>query len=150
MPRNTVAVIWIAGIVLAGLVYVTGPERVVFAATELVQWAWWGLQNTLRNLSIAAFDVVRALAIGVWFVFLALGVLVVRRGGRGWVALVVVSLVCLALVWDDSGRGFGSRTRWGTALVLVSVGALSMTRRLTGPDVADPWRQGPTPPHRQP
>jgi hypothetical protein len=150
MPRNTIAAIWIAGIVLAVLIYVAGPERFVFAAYELIQRAWWGVQEVLRDLSLAAFDFVRALAIGLYFVFLALGVLAVSRGGRGWVALVVVSLLFLGLVWHDYGTGFGSRTRWGAALVLVGVGALSMTRRLTHPEIADARRPGQVPPHREP
>jgi hypothetical protein len=149
MNRTTIAAIWIAGIVLALLVYVTGPERFVFAAAEFVQRAWWSAQEALRNLSIAAFDLVRALAIGLYFVFLALGVLAVSRGGRGLVALVVVSLLFFALAWQDYGTGFGSRMRWGAALMLVGVGALSMTRRLTHPDPARAGRPGPVPPHRE-
>jgi hypothetical protein len=148
MPRNTIAAIWIAGLVLAALVYVTGPEQFVFAAYALFERAWHSLQETLRNLSIAAFDVVRALAIGLWFVFVALGVLVVRRSGRGRVALVVVSLIFLGLAWHDPGRGFGSRTRWGLALVLVAVGAVDMTRRLSRPEAVEARRSGVPPPQR--
>jgi hypothetical protein len=149
MPRS-IAVIWIAGIVLAVLVYAVGPEQFVFASFDLFERAWSGVQDLLRNLSIAAFDLVRALAIGLYFVFVALAVLAIRRGGRGWAALIVVSLVFLGLVWHDPGRGFGSRTRWGAALVLAGVGALGMTRRLSHPEPAGGWRPGPLPPRAEP
>ena len=75
MPRNTITFIWAIGIVLALFVYVTGPDRFVFAAFDLIERTWWGLQDALRNISIAAFDLVRAAAIGLYFVFVALSVL---------------------------------------------------------------------------
>ena len=103
MPRNTITAIWAAGIVLALIVYLTGPDRFVFAAFDFLQRSWWALQDALRNISIAAFDLVRALAIGLYFVFVALAVLAIRQSGRGGGALVAVSLVFLVLVWHSSG-----------------------------------------------
>ena len=100
MPRNTITAIWAAGIVLALFVYLTGPDRFVYAAFDFLQRTWWALQDTLRNISIAAFDLVRALAIGLYFVFVALAVLAIRRDGRGVAALVAVTLVFLLLVWE--------------------------------------------------
>jgi hypothetical protein len=150
MSRNTIAVIWVVGIVLALIVYVTGPDRFVFAAFDVMQRAWWGVQAALLNFSIAAFDLVRALAIGLYFVFVALAVLSIRRGGRGRGALVAVSLVFFGLIWRSAGEGFGTHTRWMTALLLTAVAALSMTRRLTRPDEPSPWHVGPMPPRQQP
>ena len=149
MPRNTITFIWAAGIVLALCVYVAGPDRFVFATFDLVERAWWGLQDALRNISIAAFDLVRAVAIGLYFVFVALSVLAIRQGGRGRGTLIAVSLVFLGLVWQSAGEGFGAHTRWMAALLLVTVGALSMTRRLTQPE-SSPWRPGSMPPRPGP
>ncbi len=150
MSRNTIVVIWVAGIVVALIVYVTGPDRFVFAAFDVIQRAWWSVQAALLNFSIAAFDLVRALAIGLYFVFVALAVLSVRRGGRGRAALVAVSLVFFSLIWRSAGEGFGAHTRWMAALLLTAVAALSMTRRLIRPDEPSPWHIGPMPPRQGP
>lgn len=149
MPRNTITFIWAIGIVLALLVYVTGPDRFVVAAFDLIERTWWGLQDALRNISIAAFDLVRAAAIGLYFVFVALSVLAIRQGGRGRATLIAVSLVFLGLVWQSAGDSFGAHTRWMAALLLTTVGALTMTRRLTQPE-SSPWRPGSMPPRPGP
>lgn len=149
MPRSTITSIWVAGIVLALIVYVTGPDRFVVAGLDFVQHSWWALQDAVRDISIAAFDLVRALAIGLYFVFVALAVLSIRQSGRGGAALVAVSLVFLGLVWHSTGESFGAHTRWMAALVLTSVGALTMTRRLGQPEPS-PWRPGAMPPRQEP
>lgn len=149
MPRNAITLVWVAGIVLALFVYVTGPDRFVVAAFEVVQNAWWAMQEALRNISIAAFDLVRALTIGLFFVFLALCILAIRQDGRGRGALVVVSLVFFGLVWQSSGDSLFAHTRWMVALLLVALGALTMTRRLTHPEPS-PWRPGSLPPRQGP
>jgi hypothetical protein len=145
MSRGTIALIWLAGLVVAAVVYVAGPDRVVFAVFDFLSQAWWNLQDVLHRLSLEAFDAVRALAIGLYCVFVVLGFLVARRGGRAGAALVVVTLVFLGLVWHAPGEGFGAHTRWMAALVLAIAAALAMTRRLTEPG-ASPWRSGPMPP----
>jgi hypothetical protein len=150
MSRNTIAVIWAAGIVLALIVYVTGPDRFVFATLDVIERAWWSVQVALLNFSIAAFDLVRALAIGLYFVFAALAVLTIRRGGHGRGALIAVSLVFFCLVWRSAGEGFGAHTRWMTALLLTAVAALSMTRRLSRQNAPSPWHPGPMPPRQEP
>ncbi len=149
MPRSTITAIWAAGILLALIVYLTGPDRFVFAAFDFIQRTWWALQDALRDISIAAFDLVRAVAIGLYFVFVALAVLAIRQDGRGAAALVAVTLVFLALVWHSSGESFGAHTRWMAALLLTCVGALTMTRRLTHPEPS-PWRPGSVPPQQGP
>ena len=146
MPRNAIAAIWVGGLVLAMVVYLVGPDRFVFGAFDLFRDIGLRLQEALRNISIAAFDLVRALAIGLYFVFLALAVLAIRRGGRGAGALIAVSLVFFGLIWQSSGDGFGAHTRWMTALLLSAVAALAMTRRLSQPPEPSPWRTGTMPP----
>jgi hypothetical protein len=92
---------------------------------------------------------VRAAAIGLYFVFVVLGVLVSRRGGRSRAALIAVSLVFFGLVWHSAGDGFGVHTRWMAALLLTALAALSMTRRLVQPNPS-PWRPGALPPGQGP
>jgi hypothetical protein len=145
MPRNTIALIWLAGLVVAVLVYLSGPDRFVSAVLDAVSAAWWNAQQVLHNISLAAFDAVRALAIGLYFVFVALGVVVVRRGGRAGGALLVVTLLFLGLIWHAPGGGFGAHSRWSGALVLAAAAALAMTRRLCRAE-ATSWRGGPVPP----
>ena len=149
MPRNTIATIWAAGVVLALVVYVTGPDHFVFASYDLLQRLWWNILDEVHNLSIAAFDLVRAAAIGLYFVFVALSVLAIRQGGRGTGGLIAVSVVFFFLVWNSTGDGFGAHTRWMVALLLTVVGALTATRRLTQP-APSPWRPWTPPPHPGP
>ena len=149
MPRNIVALIWVGGLVLAAIVYLVGPDRFVFGMFDALQEVWWRLQEALRNISIAAFDLVRALAIGLYFVFAVLAVLSMRRGGRGTGALIAVTVVFFGLIWQSAGQGFGAHSRWLAALLLSAVAALAMTRRLTAPEIP-PWRAGSVPPHHAP
>jgi hypothetical protein len=150
MSRNTIVAIWVAGLVVAVIVYLAGPDRFVFAALDFIERTWWSLQDALRNISVAAFDLVRALAIGLYFVFVVLTVLTIRRGGRGRGALVALSLVFFGLAWHSAGDGFGAHTRWLTALLLNAMGALTMTRRLTRPEQPARWPPGAMPPGRGP
>jgi hypothetical protein len=84
--------------------------------------------------------VLRALAIAVYVVFLALAVMAARRGFRAVGPLVVVSIVFLAVVWRPfSDRPPGS-LHWLAALAVVVAAAAGMTRQLAGPP-----RRGPRP-----
>jgi O-antigen ligase len=68
---------------------------------------------------------VRAIAIALFAVFLALGVMASQRGrGSG---LLGVTVLFLALVVVG---GYESRLAWLAALIVAAAGALSMTRRL--------------------
>jgi hypothetical protein len=149
MPRNTIAMVWAGGLILAVIVYLAGPDQFVYGVFDLIHRGWWTLQDALRNLSIAAFDLVRALAIGLYFVFVVLTLIVIRRGGRGRAALIALSVVFFALIWHAPGYGFGAHGRWIAGLLLAAAGALSMTRRLTQPMVS-PWRPGAMPPRQGP
>ena len=89
-----------------------GPDRFVWAVFDLMQSAWWNLQDALRNLSLAAFDLVRALAIGLYFVSVALGVMVIRRGGRGRRRADCADRGVLRPDMALRRHGFGAHTRW--------------------------------------
>jgi hypothetical protein len=138
VSRNVVAVAWLAGIVLAALVYVAGPDRLVLAIVDAGEATRLLLQDLARNLTLASFELVRALAIGLFATFAVLAVAAVRRGHKGRGALVMVSAVFMLLVWDQGG--YESASRWVGALVLAAVGAVVMTSRLTA--APQPWRIG--------
>lgn len=149
MSRNTITAIWVGGVLLTVIVYLTGPDRFVDSAFDIIQRGWWDLQDALRNISIAAFDLVRAAAIGLYFVFVALAVLAIRNNGRGAGTLIAVSLLFLGLVWHSSGESFGAHSRWMGALLLNTLAALAMTRRVTQPEPTA-WRPGAIPPRPGP
>jgi hypothetical protein len=136
VSRNVVAVAWLAGIALAALVYVAGPDHLVLALGNVAESTWLLLQDLARNLTLASFDLVRALAIGLFATFAVLTVLAVRRGHKGRSALIAVSAVFLLLVWDQGA--YASPSRWIGALFLAAVGAVVMTARLTA--APQTWR----------
>lgn len=128
---DTIALVWIGGILLAALAYGIGPEH--FLTSVLLAFDQVGryLDDLVHNLTATAFDVMRAAAIGLYGTFVALSVIAIGRGGRGRLGLVVVSVVFFMLVWDAWGDAPAVNTRWLAALALSAVAALAATRRLT-------------------
>ena len=156
MKRDPVSIIWLAGIGLAVLIYLVDPVQVLFLVQIVGRDLVRGIDQVVLHLGLAAFDVVRALALAAFAVFCALSVLAIRRGGRGRTALLAVTAVFLVLVatdghevdnifaddaptatpylfipqfWEDTGS---HNRRWGEALLLSGVAALVMTRRVRG------------------
>ncbi len=128
MPRrDPVVIAWAAGLVLALLVYFVGPDDFLFRLQDSLHLLLWRIGEAVASLSIAALDLVRALAIGLYATFLALAVGVARRGGRARMAAAVVSIVFFMLV---DGAAHGLQARWTAALVVSAVGAAVMTGRL--------------------
>lgn len=130
MRRDPVSLVWIVGLGLAVLFYVLDPARVAETLGLALTWVASRTDMLFAELTFAATDAVRALALASYAVFCILCVLSIRRGARGRTALVLVSAAFLALVALDDG-GPGER-RWGEALLLAGVGALVMTRRVRG------------------
>lgn len=131
MRRNTIGLIWVAGLLLAAAIYATGPDRFVQASLQALDQIQASLQLALLNLTLQAFDLMRSLAIALFLVFVCLAVLAARRGSRARVALVVVTLVFVALVYRASGNGPSASGRdWLAAFMLAAVGAAVMTHRL--------------------
>ena len=127
MRRDPVLFAWVAGLSLAALVYVVGPDRFLFRLEDMMHVLAWRIAEAIDQLSASALDVIRALAIGIYATFIGLAITVQRRGGRArFAALVVTGLFILVV----SGAGPGDQTRWIAALVLSGVGASVMTGRL--------------------
>lgn len=125
--RDPVLIAWAAGLGLAALVFVVGPDQFLFRLFDTLHVFWWRVAEALAQLSATALDVVRALSIGLFVTFLALAVAVMRRGGRAKLAIIVVTLLYFLLVGDAAP---GDQSRWLAALVLSGVGASIMTGRL--------------------
>lgn len=133
MRRNTVGVVWVVGLLLAAGLYLAGPDRFGTVVVEDVAWAAQEVQGAFYLLGAQAFDAARALAIGVFAVFVALCLVAVGRGLRARGALLAVSAVYLfLLLGPDSGEPI-LPDRWLGALLVAGVGALVMTRRLMLP-----------------
>lgn len=133
MRRNTVGVVWGLGLLLALGLYLAGPDRFGRVVVEDFGWAVAQVQGAFYLLGAQAFDAARALALGVFAVFVLLCLVAVGRGVRGRGALVAVSGVYLfLLLGPDSGEPI-LPDRWLGALLVAGVGALVMTRRLMLP-----------------
>jgi hypothetical protein len=142
--RESIVMIWIGGFVLAVALYLIGPDRFLDACLDWIDWIDATFSNLVAALGMRAYGAVRALAIALYVVFVVLAVLASQRGHRGIGALVVVTVVFLALVWRPYDSFPAPLGRWIAALALVTVGAAVMTQRLT----AAPFRRdGPPPPY---
>ena len=140
-PRSPdpVALVWIAGVGLAVLAYAVGPAHLVSGVLDAVQRAGAAISEAIHHLSDAAFDAMRAAAIGLLGVFVALTLLVIRRQGHGRGGLIMVPAAFLLLVWGADGDSPVETTRWMLALLLAAVGAVTATNRLVRPGPGG-WR----------
>lgn len=141
MNRNTIILVWVAGIVLMLAVYAIGPQHFLTACADFIAGLWARLGDLIDLLTLRTFDAVRAAAIGLYAVFVVLSVLAWHRSLRTGGTLIVVSILFLLLIGT---HWYGSGTRWLVALVLAGAGAASMTRRLMHPpppprDPRDRW-----------
>ncbi len=128
MRNRTVAIVWIAGLTLAAIVYAVGQDNFLSAAFDLSDRIADDIQHALLAFGARAYDVLRALAIASFAVFFVLSVIAAGRGLPGRWLLFVVTLLFLLLVWHEGPEATG---HWMLAFVLAVAGAASMTRRLT-------------------
>jgi hypothetical protein len=126
---DPVVVAWVLGLGLAVLVYVLGPQHFLFRLLDTFHVLMWRLGEFIADLSTVALDAVRALAIGLYATFVVLAFAVLRRGGRGRAALIIVSVLFAILVAHDDVVT-ESNGRWAAALALSGIGAIVMTNRL--------------------
>ncbi|WP_428377288.1 hypothetical protein [Lichenicoccus sp.] len=127
MSRNGIVLIWVLGAVLALLLIFAGPNPVEQALREAIDRT----EYTLDRLSGPTIEVVRALAVALFCVFLALCVVALRRGQPALGLAIAVSIVFLLLAgYDFAWIIFLRRPHWVLALLVALFGSLSMTRRL--------------------
>lgn len=139
-PRrpDPVTLIWVVGAAIAILAYAIGPDRVVAGAFSAFNAASWYLDRIVHNLTAATLQGLRAVAIGLFIVFVGLSLLAIRRQAHGPTGLIVVTIVFLLLIWGAEGNHPSANARWTAALVIAALAALGATRRLARP---------PAPPH---
>ena len=142
MRRESILLIWIGGIVLAVALYLIGPDRFLDALLNVFDTIDMAFHNLAFVLGAQAYGVVRALALAIYVVFAVLAVLASQRGHRGFWPLIIVSVLFLMLVWRPYEDGFVPISRWCAALLMVLVGAVLMSQRLTSPP---PGPMGPPP-----
>jgi hypothetical protein len=141
--RETIAMIWIGGLVLAVALYLVGPDNFIAATLALMNGIDTLFRSLVYNLGAQVYGVVRAAAIAIYIVFVILAFLSVQRGRRGVWALILVTGAFLFLVWHGPGEPPAAPGRWIIALALVIIGALTMTQRL----LAQPHQRQPIPPY---
>jgi hypothetical protein len=141
--RQTIISIWIGGAILALVLYVVGPDNFLSLLLNALDDLEAAFHRLLYFLGTQAFNVVRALALAIFTVFVVLALMAAYRGLRAIGALIVVSLGFLILVWRPDTFYTASVSRWFAALVLAIIGAVVMTQRLLapppGPRPPPPW-----------
>lgn len=133
LRRHTIAAIWIGGLILAVLLYITGPERFFIACAAFLEWLDDSFHAMLAALGAQAFTAIRAAAIALYVVFLVLCGLAIHRNIRAWGGLIVITILFVILVWRPWFEPPVALGRWLTALILCAVGAIMMTQRLLMP-----------------
>ncbi len=127
MSRNGIFLIWGFGALLALLLIFAGPNPVEEALREAIDRT----EYQLDRLSGPTIEVVRALAVALFCVFLALCVVALRRGQAALGLAIVVSIIFLLLAgYDFAWVLYLRRPHWVLALLVSLFASLSMTRRL--------------------
>jgi hypothetical protein len=139
MRRNIVLPVWLIGLALTVAVYQIGPDRIVWAGFDSVRALRESVDAAFAALALNSFQLVRALAVGLFPVFVVLSVMAMRRGLAARGALAAVSLVFILLLATPLRHGaIISDARWTGAFLVVLVGSIAMTRRLTASE-APSW-----------
>ena len=60
MRRDPILLAWGAGLLLAALVYLVGPDRFLFRLMDTLHVLGWRLAELIEDLSIVSLDLVRA------------------------------------------------------------------------------------------
>jgi hypothetical protein len=138
VQHRTIIIVWGAGMLLALAAYTIGPDHFVASTFALFDGLAAVVQSTLRDLGMRAYDVVRALALGLFAIFFILSLIAAGRGLPARGTLFIVTLLFLILVWHEGPEATG---HWTLAFVLAASGAASVTRRLaSSPPVIPQWR----------
>jgi hypothetical protein len=155
--RKVIGLIWLGGLALAAVIYVAGSEHVLAWFFHAIAQVRWYIDYGFFLLAVQALDLLRAIAIALFVVFLALGFIAARRRLPVAGAMIGISVLFLLLVRLDL---FDPGTRWVFAALLTGAGAVMMTTRLLHspeprPDrhTRGPWGPGhfrPAPPDSGP
>ena len=129
--RRPVAVIWIVGLLLALLLYLRQPEHVLDGIEAALAAAEQRFDGFIISLSRQSILVVRALAIALFVVFVALAVIAAQRGLPARRMLLVVAFLYIVLLWHPFSGLILARD-WVFAFLISAVASLVMTRRLGG------------------
>lgn len=133
MRERSIATIWLGGIALALLIYTIGPDTFVWSIQSFLDNVGPAVANLLARLTMMSFDLVRALAIALFAVFLVLSVVALRRGVPVRLLMVCIVVGFLALVQRSGFVGYSdyySHKSWLGAFAVAAFGAVLMTRRL--------------------
>jgi len=130
VQRNTIGLVWLIGALLALGAYVIGPDRFLHVSFAVLLDLQATFLAFLAGITIKAFELIRALAIGLFVVFLVLGLIAAQRGLRARAALVTITVLYLALLYPAIYGDYVTGGHWMGAFVLAGVGAVVMTRRL--------------------
>lgn len=133
MQGRSIAAIWVGGIALAALIYLIGPVHFMDELHRVTAGIADGMALLMARLARLSFDLLQALAIGLFVVFIGLLAIAIQRGVAGRLLPVVVIGGFLLLVGRPGFDGFGyaGRQGWVGAFLLSLVGAALMTKRLT-------------------
>lgn len=130
MRRETLVLIWIAGLVLAALIYLVGPDQFLTVVMDTLNAIDDAFRHLVFTLGAQIFGIVRALTIALYVVFVVLALLSASRGRRGVGALILVTIVYALLVWRPYADYPAPVGRWIVAFALVLTSAIVMTQRL--------------------
>lgn len=132
MRGRSIAAIWLGGVVLALVIYGVGPDRFVWGLQDFLEDFRLSAAALIARLGMMSFDLLRALAIALFVVFIGLSIVAIQRGvARKMLVLVVVGGFLLLTGrpgYDDYGAY--SNRGWVAAFCLAAIGAAMMTRRL--------------------
>lgn len=130
--RRPVAIIWIVGLLLAVLLYVGQPEHILDSITLALSSVEAQFDGFIISLSHQSILIIRALAIALFVVFVALALIAARRGLPARRMLLVVAFLYIVLLWHPFSGLILARD-WVFAFLISAVASLIMTRRLAGP-----------------
>lgn len=130
--RRSVGIVWIVGLLLALLLYLRQPERVIDTIALGLSDVEQQFDGFVISLSHQSILIIRALAIALFIVFVALAVIAAQRGLPARRMLLVVAFLYIVLLWHPFSGLILARD-WVFAFLISAIASLVMTRRLTGP-----------------
>ena len=120
---------------MAALLYLARPWNVMQSFWLVIDSLQNLFGNSLFLLFHQAFDLVHAVAIALFAVFVVLAILASRQGVRGG-GVVGITALFVGLI---AIGGYNSRLCWLAALIVALVGATHMTQLLLTPRRRSPW-----------